>query len=293
MGDRSRIWVSLSAALLAGTALGGPLAAAPFKAMDGLKAGSGPLHFVADHEGGEGGEGGEGAEKKAAEGGEGGEGGEGSGNAADAGDTVAYFTQLSLIRGHLFVGMELYRQGEVEHAKTHMKHPQDEIYASLLPAIKARKHDDFGHELDELSELVEDRASLKKAMGEFGEIEDAIDDAWEDSDDVTLGTRLKVVHQLVKTAADEYAEGVKDGAVVNGHEYQDAWGFVQIAKQIVAALPAAERAKAPEAVDTIMAQLTTLDGAWPSVVPPARVATDASVLYGAAARIEIATLSVD
>lgn len=269
MGDRSRIWVSLSAALLAGTALSGPLAAAPSKATDGLKAAAGPLHFVAGREGGEGGAGGEAGAKKVREGGEGG------GNAADAGDTVAYFTQLSLIRGHLFVGMELYRLGAVEHARTHMKHPQDEIYATLLPAIKARKHDDFGHELDE---LVDEKASVNKAMGKFAEIEEAIDDAWEESDDVTLGTRLRVVHQLVKIAADEYAEGVKDGAVVNGHEYQDAWGFVQIAKQIVTTLSASERARAPEAVETVKAQLAALDGAWPSVVPPERVSTDASVL---------------
>ena len=53
------------------------------------------------------------------------------------GQPFPVLTQLSLIRGHLFVGMELYRQGAVDHAKTHMKHPQDEIYASLRPAIRA------------------------------------------------------------------------------------------------------------------------------------------------------------
>jgi hypothetical protein len=38
--------------------------------------------------------------------------------------------------------------------------------------------------------------------------------------------------------------------------------------------------------------LNKLDAAWPSLVPPDKVTTDASVLYGAAARIEIAALAV-
>src|SRR6187399_1890325 len=63
---------------------------------------------------------------KIAAGGEGGEGGEGA-RSADAGvDNVAYLTHLSLIRGHLEVGMELYRQGEHKAAEPHMKHPIEE-----------------------------------------------------------------------------------------------------------------------------------------------------------------------
>jgi hypothetical protein len=54
----------------------------------------------------------------------------------------------------------------------------------------------------------------------------------------------------------------------------------------------AERAQAAEAVAKTREQLDSLAVAWPSVVPPEHVDTDASLLYGAAARIEIASLSV-
>jgi hypothetical protein len=101
---------------------------------------------------------------------------------------------------------------------------------------------------------------------------------------------LASVQRLVRTAADEYAEGVEGGRVTNPHEYQDARGFVWTAQEAVARLGKAGTANA-EALAKIERELQALEPAWPDIVPPETVTTDASLLYGAAARIEIAALS--
>jgi len=44
-------------------------------------------------------------------------------------DDAEYLVQLGLMRGHLFVGNQLYLLGELAEAVTHMKHPESELYA--------------------------------------------------------------------------------------------------------------------------------------------------------------------
>jgi hypothetical protein len=47
-----------------------------------------------------------------------------------------------------------------------------------------------------------------------------------------------------------------------------------------------------DSFDAIARELDGLDSAWPALVAPKSITADASVLYGAAARIEIAALAV-
>jgi hypothetical protein len=47
-------------------------------------------------------------------------------------DSVSYLYELSLIRGHLWVGHQLAKKGYQEHAIMHAKHPEDEIYSALI-----------------------------------------------------------------------------------------------------------------------------------------------------------------
>ena len=103
---------------------------------------------------------------------------------------------------------------------------------------------------------------------------------------------LEATHRLVKTAAEEYAEGVEGDRVVEAHEYQDAFGFVRTAKATVARLKS-EGAGDREILAKVERGLAALDSAWPSLVPPSTFKADPSLLYGAAARIEIALLSAD
>jgi hypothetical protein len=53
-----------------------------------------------------------------------------------------------------------------------------------------------------------------------------------------------------------------------------------------------ERRQAADAIAATQEQLDAIAVAWPSLVPPGQLETDPSLLHGAAARIEIASLSV-
>ena len=209
-----------------------------------------------------------------------------------AADNIAYLTNLALVRGHLNVGVDLYGRGAVEAAATHMKHPGDELYASLVPALRARGAPGFAEELERLALLVEAGAPADRVMAAHRVLEKAIADH-EGAVAATLSHRLQVVVALVRTAAEEYEIGVVDGEVVNAHEYQDALGFVRIARALVDGLGEEERARAGAAVATIRAQLDGIESAWPDVVPPARVDGQSDDIYVAAARIEIVARTLD
>ena len=112
-----------------------------------------------------------------------------------------------------------------------------------------------------------------------------------DGGGLDLKTRLQVILNLMRIAAEEYAIGVKDGKVVNAHEYQDALGFVRVAERLLEGASQEERSS--EAVAATREQLDALAVAWPSLIPPDRIETSPSLLYGAAARVEIASLSID
>lgn len=227
-----------------------------------------------------------------AQGGEGGEGGEKAAAANSGEDDADFLTLLGLVEGHLRAGTELYRQGEADMAKTHMKHPSDELYADLEPALSARSIDGFAEPLEALAVAVESGKESEEADAAFKAVLEEIDDT-RAAADADLSAKLKSIVNLVRTAADEYEIGVKDGRVTDPHEYQDAWGFVQAAKAAMDSLSDSERQRMGESFDKITSELTALEEAWPSVVPPETIATDSSLIYAGAARIELATLSVN
>src|SRR5690606_14752630 len=87
-------------------------------------------------------------------------GGEGEGEGASAPadlsqDDAAYLAHLGLVRGHLWVGVQLYNAGHKGMALTHMKHPKDELYADLEPAFEARNEAGFADVLSALAAAVE------------------------------------------------------------------------------------------------------------------------------------------
>ncbi len=240
---------------------------------------------------GEGGEG-EGGEGEGGEG-EGGE-GEGEGAAADgadlATDDTAYLTQLALIRGHLAVGYALYQQDLPELAETHMKHPEAEIYTAVEPAFAARGCEGFAEGLTTLTAAVTERRSKDDVTAAYESLIAGISacEAVAAADDPAV--IAGVIEDLLRTAGVEYQIGVIDGAIDNLHEYQDAWGFTQVA----AALARSSAFAGDPAATAVAAQLQTLidglDGLWPSLNPDGTVEGEAAQLFGAAAQVEITAL---
>jgi len=271
MKEQRKVWLGLGAALLATGATSQAADSTPFD----HHASQQTLQVAALA--GEGGEG---------EGGEG-EGGEGGGAADLTRDDAAYLGQLGLVRGHLWVGVQLYKAGHKDMALTHMKHPGDELYSGLKPAFAARDEEGFAAALSALADAVEQEQSVEVVEQRHRELEAGIADA-ENLQSASLKVALGSIERMVRTAAEEYAIGVRNGEIVNAHEYQDAYGFVEAAKARLALLNEVQRQESPDAVAEVEAQLNTVASLWPALVPEGNVEGDASTLYGAAARIQLA-----
>lgn len=260
-----RLWTSLA---LVGSAAG-MVAAAPVIA-DTLQSGPETI-WLAQAEGGEGGEGGE------------------AGAVAAAPEDAGYLAALGFVEGHLRAGLALYTEGRADMAITHMKHPQDEIYADLAPQLEQRGAEGFAPQLTALATTVETGAPVADAQAAFDAIVTEITEAGEG---IAPRMQFDALAIILRTAADEYAVGVVDGTIAELHEYQDAWGFVQSAKARAAELALSDDPTVAAAAAKVTAALAEADTAFAALAPDGPVSGSADILYGAAARIELAALSV-
>lgn len=206
--------------------------------------------------------------------------GEGATGADPVKDDVEYLHQLGQTRGHLVAFTALHRLGAHEMSMTHAKHPESELYAGLKPAFEARGTAGFAKELDALTDAVAGGGDVDAAYA------DLVEAIGENEPDADIATHLMAIATLAETAGYEFAIGVADdGRVVNAHEYQDAYGFLTAAKEMLASRePRNEQeqqalAMAREQLDVCLGEFDTLTAD--------RVDGKASVIKGAAARIEI------
>jgi hypothetical protein len=203
-------------------------------------------------------------------------------------DTADYLAALDIVLGHLTVGTALYAAGHGDHALTHMKHPGDEIYTDLVPIFAARGVAGFEAELATLVQAVETGAPIEKVQSALASLQAAVD--------LSRGTasareQLDGLTDLIRTAADEYGIGVVDGALANLHEYQDAWGFLQIARARLEMLATDADPALATAATAALSALTATEANFPDILASGPLG-HADVIYGAAARVELAALTL-
>jgi hypothetical protein len=258
-----RIWTSLALVGSAGLSVATPLAADGLHHLDGPE-----TVWLAQAEGGEGGE---------------------AGAVAAAPEDAGYLASLGFIQGHLRVGLALYEEDRGDMAITHMKHPQDEIYADLAPLLAARGADGFDEELSALALAVEGGATVTEAQAAFADVVTEISEAREG---FAPRLQLDALVIMLRTAADEFSVGIVDGQVAELHEYQDAWGFVQVARDWSAELAQSDDPTVTAAAAKVLEALADADTAFSTLAPEGAVTGTADILYGTAARVELAALSV-
>jgi hypothetical protein len=207
---------------------------------------------------------------------------------------IEYLTQLGLMRGHLFVGYSLYKQGHIEHAKTHMKHPKSELYANLEPALKVRNAHGFADELEQLSVDVGGEKKIATVTAAYERLEAAIakNESLVLTESKSVAGKLKLASALLRVAGEEYAIAVVDGKMMNTHEYQDALGFTHIAEVIVNGAKA-NGVEELAAVAKASGLISDLKHLWPGLIPPDTLNKKSSELYGAAAKVELLALGVE
>ena len=211
---------------------------------------------------------------------------EGAAIANVATDKAAYVSALQLVRGHLRAGGALYAAGERELGSMHLRHPQAEILTTLAPAFSTYGAATIEPAIDALADAGE--AGAPPARIEELEAAALASIAAASADAApTLKERLLAVAKTLTVAGDEYTIAVKDGAMANLHEYQDAFGFLATAIEDLKALRGADAVE-EQAIATALDQAMIASGAAPTIAPPQEGFKPGSVIYGAAARVEIA-----
>ena len=231
-------------------------------------------------EAGEGGESGEGAvhaevgETGEGEAGEAGEVGEtGEGESGEAGhmnmEALPVEHRAAFMWGHVKAGMKLYRDGFAEQASVHLLHPVSETHQSERAGLDALGFD--AAPFERVSAALAAGTDASKIEADLA----AADDIMKLVNDSAAGDPEDVIAFLLDTTLDEYKIGVTDGVVTDPGEYQDAWGFVQVASDIAEQFGR----DSPEAIE-LQNELRKLADLWPASIdgetPPASVSEVAS-----------------
>lgn len=206
-------------------------------------------------EGGEGGEGGESTQtSQTGEAGEG-KGGEGEGgeSGADIGSLPAP-KRVAFMSGHVVAGIALYRAGDAEAAAPHMLHPVSETHASERAGLEqlgfdATPFEQVSAALEAGQSADEIEPQLQAAEANLAAVREAAG-----------GDPAELIRYLMQVTVEEYTIAVPDLSVTDPGEYQDAWGFVKVAREVA---DGADFAKAEQ----IRATLDEMLDLWPEDAP--------------------------
>lgn len=201
--------------------------------------------------------------------------------------------RLMQMKGHLTSSRELWEMGD-PMAAAHAAHPKSELYHVVASALAEAgvDTDAFLAALDPLPQLVaesDDREAVAAAYDRaFAAIDDAArtvaGDAWNTPD-----FTAEVIAGLLEGVAEEYAESVQNGELTNTEEYQDAYGFLQVARTLYETIAADAQARNAEEAEEIAHALDELAEWLPAVQPPAAVVE--GVMVANASKEAIAELS--
>ncbi|MDJ0642576.1 MAG: hypothetical protein QNJ15_07150 [Erythrobacter sp.] len=223
---------------------------------------------------GEGGEGGEGTSTSQA--GEAGEGEGGEGESGESGGDVGALPlpqRVAFMSGHVAAGIALYRAGEIEAAAPHLLHPVSETHTAEREGLAELGFDaspfeqvsaalEAGRPADEIEEQLQaaeaNLATVREAAG---------------------GDTVELIRYLMEVTVDEYTIAVPEQTVTDPGEYQDAWGFVRVARELAVDL---DEPKADEVRKTLDQMLEL----WPENAPiPPEEPARAGQVSALAARI--------
>jgi hypothetical protein len=222
---------------------------------------------------------------------DGGEAGE-SGTVASGDETVDFLAGLLQIEGHLNAGFTLWAAGDRLDAQAHMGHPLAEVYDGIEGQLSALGQPSFRAVLEKLVDTAAaggDQVSLDAIRADVMAAVTAAREAAvakDPRDDFTA-----IIH-VIRKAGDEWSEGVVSGQIAELHEYQDAWGFVQAARERATQLASSTDPATAQAATATLAALDDLTAVLPAVAPTGPIGGDPSFFAGAAARIELAAFKV-
>jgi len=221
--------------------------------------------------------------------GEGGEGeGEGEGEGARAvAPEVQLLTDIGFMQGHAYAGLKLYEMGEAELGVEHIGHPIEEKYEAVAQQVEKMGFNGLKAQLNAMSEAAEAGKPAEEVAALYDEMAQTLEEIRAKTDGGAV-TELKALAMLTRIAADEYGAAFTDGKLTDEKEYQDSWGFLQIVKQEASELAESDNEKVATAASEILQFAENAEAVYSDVTGAGISEPDASEIYGAAARMQLA-----
>ncbi len=149
--------------------------------------------------------------------------------------TVEFVSNIEMMKGHLEQAVANKDDGNDTLTLAHVLHPIAELYDLIeikLATADSNLNNTLAASLSELSKNVE-KLDSSQFIAETDKVNEMLTKAVKlivPADNSTLN--LVVVSNLLDTANAEYEEGVKEGAIKEIVEYQDARGFISRADSL-------------------------------------------------------------
>jgi hypothetical protein len=223
--------------------------------------------------------------------------GEGEGSAEGEGEgttrldpDIAFLSGLSFMEGHIRAGLTLYEAGDLEAARTHVGHPIEEKY----DAVAERLEDlGLGRLRDEISALAE----AAEAGADYAEVEALFEIVRATHEEAranfTPAQQVAGLVALTRTAGDEYTVAVAGGEISNLHEYQDSWGFLRVVETEAQQMAESGDLAIAGVGEGLLDHVAKTLAAYGNIQGEGDFEMDPSILYGAAARMDIVALELE
>jgi len=215
-------------------------------------------------------------------------GGEGEGGQAMVGD-VDFLRDLGYLTGRLRVGLALAKEGDRTAARAHMGQPIAGKYEMVAERAKELGLDELRGDFAALSAATEADAPVAELERLYDKVMAGVDVAAAASPS-DAHDRLLALAELARIAAGDYSAAVEDAAISDLGEYQDAWGFVETIRVTAGHLAASDDARVAEAAQRIVGLASSMAPAFGDLQGNGIAELDPSLLYAAAARMELAAL---
>lgn len=192
-------------------------------------------------------------------------------------DAASVLVTLDLMRGHLVSSLETARLDDYSLARQHADRTLVEHYGqikSLVQESDAAADAELEGALKTYQQQLAAKADLATIAQSQGLVEAQIDRIESVLVPIHTDVRSRALAGVIESAAQDYAESIKDGAFVAPIEYQHAFGFTRIAETHFAKLKPELSA---EAVQATQSALDVLRAAMPTITPPQNVVKPAAL----------------
>jgi hypothetical protein len=203
-----------------------------------------------------------------------------------------FIAELAQVDAEVQVAVALYQTGHIDLAQVHMRHTDAIIYRRLQSRMAARRASSFATEFNAISKAFAAKESFKSIQAKYKKLRVAMTISRGAGDLISAHPMATGVLILIQKSNDYYSSGVANGQVVDAHHYQDGWGLLKAAKNIMEDVSRKDRKIFAAPLQQIDDALRNLNDLWPNLTGEDTKGQDGQVLIDAVAKVEQAVTAI-